>query len=152
MFSLLLTRTPRSISARLLLSHTNPSLYCDLWLCCPGYRLLHLSLFILFCQEVWTFLGVQFFGESCETLKNSWVWHSMITAWGPAADWSLGGENNCLAYTLFCTFIIFGIISSSSISFVACIRLNPQVSSFVHSSSPSPWGGRGNVSKQLSNA
>ena len=38
------TRTPRSLSARLLPSHTDPSLYRGLWLWCPSCRTWHLSL------------------------------------------------------------------------------------------------------------
>ena len=38
------TRTPRSLSARLLPSHTDPSLYWGLWLWCPSCRTWHLSL------------------------------------------------------------------------------------------------------------
>lgn len=48
--SLLSTRTLRSLSARLFVSHTDPSLYCALWLCHTRCRTSHLSLlnFILF--------------------------------------------------------------------------------------------------------
>jgi len=56
--------------------------------------------------------------------------------------------------------MIFIVISSItiigvSISFVAllnCLCLNPQVSPFVHFTSPSHWGRLGGVTEQLSNA
>lgn len=35
LLSLLSARTPRSLPARLFPGHTDPSLYSDLWLCCP---------------------------------------------------------------------------------------------------------------------
>jgi len=65
---------------------------------------------------------------------------------GLAANWSLGGEKNCIVYSLLCIFIsIIVIISSrsfiSSIPFVAllnCFYLNPGDSPFVHFSSH--WG------------
>jgi len=62
-----------------------------------------------------------------------------------------------IVYSFFCTFIIIIIIISSiiisNISFVVilnCLYLNPQVSPFVHFSSPSHWGEREGVRGQLS--
>jgi len=54
----------------------------------------------------------------------------MITAQGVAAVWSLGGEKNCIVYSLFCIFtiIISSSSSSTSISFLIllnCLYLNP---------------------------
>ena len=68
---------------------------------------------------------------------------------GSVVEW----WENYIVYILFFIFII--ISSSSSISFVAllnCLCLIPWVSPFVHFSSPSRWGRRGRVSKQLSSA
>ena len=77
-------------------------------------------------------------------------------------DQSSDKEKNSIVYSLFCIFIIIviitttiSIISSINISFVAiisCLYLNPWVSPFVHFSSPSCWGGREGVSKQLTSA
>jgi len=51
--------------------------------------------------------------------------------------------------------IIISSVISSNISFVVllnCLYLNPQVSPFVHFSSPSHWGGRRGVNERLSSA
>ena len=101
-----------------------------------------------------------FWEEFCEILKNSWLWRSVIAAWGLAADQSLGDAKNCIVYGLFCIFIIIIIIiiNSSSITTsisISCVALlnwpfNPWVSSFMHFSSPSRWGGRRGGSERLS--
>jgi len=75
------------------------------------------------------------------------------------ANWLLSGEKKCIAYSLFCIFIIIIVIIitiiSISIYYVVslnCLYLIPQISPFVHFSSPSFWGGKGGVSKWLSGA
>ena len=85
----------------------------------------------------------------------------MITARGLSANRSLGGEKNCIVYSLFCIFITIFITiiivssssSSSSISFgvlLICLYFKPRVLPFVHFSSPSRCRGRGGVSERLS--
>jgi len=80
-----------------------------------------------------------------------------------AVNRSLGGEKNCVVYTLFCIFIIviviiitiINIIISSSISFVVllnCLYLNPKVFPFVHFSSPSCCEGGEGMSERQSSA
>ena len=84
----------------------------------------------------WDFGG---FFRSLANFSKIWVQGSVIAAWGLAANQSLGGEKNCIVYSLFCIIII--IISSrssisSSISFVILLNhlyLNPWVLPFVHS-------------------
>jgi len=67
----------------------------------------HLLLFLwvqfLSCQEVWTFqgVGVFFFLEFCNVLKNLWVLGSVTAAWGLAANRSLGGEKIVLCKVYF---------------------------------------------------
>ena len=80
--------------------------------------------------------------------------HEFGVLWLLLGDWlqigHWGVRKN--VYSLFCVFIII-IFSSGSISFVAllnCLYLNPQVSPFVHFSSPSCWRGRRRVSERLS--
>ena len=62
-----------------------------------------------------------------QNLQNLRVLGSVIAAWGLAANQSSGGEKNCIAYSLFCIFVII-IINNISISFVVllnCLYLNP---------------------------
>jgi len=118
-----------------------------------GRNLLFLLPWVWFlsCPGLQTFWGI---------LQNSWFLGSVITAGGLTANQSLGGEKNYTVYSLFFMFIIIFIIvitstsisSSISISFVILLNhlyLNPQVSFFVHFSSPPCWGQRGGVSEQL---
>jgi len=66
---------------------------------------------------------------------------------------SLGGEKNCILYSLLCIIII--IITIVSISFVTllnCHYLNPRLFPFIHFSSATCWGGKGGVSEQLFSA
>jgi len=79
-----------------------------------------------------------------------------MTAQGLAASPSWGSEK--IVYRLFCVFIIIIITvviiigSSSSISFVVLLKCQPTNFTFYPFSSPSHWGRRGGVSKQLSSA
>jgi len=50
-------------------------------------------------------------------LQNPPFLGSVITAWGLAVNWSLGGEKNCIVYSLFCVFIII-IITTTIISII----------------------------------
>lgn len=62
MFSFLSTRTTRSLSERLLLSCTDPSLYWALWLFSPRFRTLQLSLLNTSClptKSSLSYLGVK---------------------------------------------------------------------------------------------
>ena len=80
---------------------------------------------------VWFFLGVSW---------NSWFPDSAIAAQGLAANLSLGGEKNCIVYSLFYIFIIniiIIIIISINISIFFVVLLNcfypsPQLLPFVH--------------------
>jgi len=83
-------------------------------------------------------------------MKFAKIWESKISAQELAANQSSGGEK--IAYSLFCIFTIIIISNISFIVLLNCLYLNPQVSLFVHFSSPPCWGGRGGASEQLSNA
>jgi len=105
-------------------------------------------------QEFELFWEFALFQKFCEILKNSQAWHSAIAAGVLALDWSLGGEKNCIVYSLFCIVIIIIIIiilsssitNSISISFVAllnCLYLNTRVSPFSPFLLPIPLRGKG---------
>ena len=112
-------------------------------------------------EAFWLFfcLGVQIFFPGLQSF--SWVWHSMITAWGLTMNqwW----QKLYRLYSLFGIFIIIivvviiiiSVIISNSIYILAllnCLYLNPWVYPFAHFSSASHWGGGGGVCKQLSSA
>ena len=72
----------------------------------------------------------------------------MFSAQGLAVDWAMGGEKNCIPYSLFCILIIIiiTIISSiSSISFVALLNciISTQEFSLLSMSPPHPAVGEG---------
>ena len=106
-------------------------------------------------QEFGLFLSVSW------VMWNLWVWQNR---WAPGNRDRCPGTGsksvvrrceNYVVYSLFCTFIIIIIISSSSISFVVllgCLCLNPEVSPFIHFFSPSLCGEKGGVSERLSSA
>jgi len=75
---------------------------------------------------------------------------------GLAANWSLGGEKNCIVYSLLCILInIIVIINRINISFIALLNSlypSPRVSRSVHVFSPSRCGRRGGVGERLSSA
>ena len=101
----------------------------------------------LSCLGVWTFSGIWPFSWIPWYLWTSGGVRDLCS--GLAVNQSLGGEKNCILYSMFCVFIIIIIIiSSSSIYFFVslnCLYLNPQVSLLVHFSSPFWWGGKAGV-------
>ena len=84
-----------------------------------GLLFLFHRVWILSCLGVCTFLGVQSFLGVLQNLLFPGV---VITAWGPAANWSSDGEKECILYSLFCIFIIIITIFSINISFVALLN------------------------------
>jgi len=98
-------------------------------------------------------MGVGWGGQ--EALCSSLGWEFDFF-WG-VTNRFFGGEENFLAYSLFCIFIIIIIITiiSISISLVTWLNslyLKPQVFPFACSSSQIRWGGRGRVRERLSSA
>ena len=97
-----------------------------------------------------------FFGSFVKFTKSASLGFGDCT-WGLTAVRSLGGEKNCIVYSLLWLFTISIISSSISsiISFVVLLNflyLNQQVSLFMYFSSFSHWGRRGGVSEPLSGA
>jgi len=96
----------------------------------PGGRELS-ALLIPMSLSLLQFKGLNsfFFGKFS---KIHGLWDSVMAAQGLAANWSLGGENKSIVYSLFCVFIIIIIIIRSiiSISFVALLKCLSQQTSF----------------------
>jgi len=112
---------------------------------------------ILSCPGIQTFPGVQsFFRIFCEICKYLWVWGSMITAWGLAANQSSCSEKIvpyivCFVYSLLAlllSLLVLLVVLVFSLCCLITISLS-QPMTFVHCYPRPCWGGRGGVSEQL---
>jgi len=69
-------------------------------------------------------------------------WVSTIAAQELAVNQLSGGGKNYIVYSLLAIFINSSSISIYFVVLLNCLYLNPEVSPFVHFSSPSHCGGR----------
>ena len=87
---------------------------------------------------LFSFLGIRpFLGISWYLQKSR---GSMISARGLATDWSLGGDKSCIQFVLHVDYYQYSYL------LCCCIKLSlsqPTSFLFVHFSSPSCWGRKG---------